>query len=104
MPTPINTIPVARTTPLVGWWNIQIRIFSTPPHCVSGSGSPRHIPCDIQRKLRPAAMAEFDFRYSYRIKTGYDDTARADRALKGIVGKRLTYRTTIGAGAEATPF
>jgi hypothetical protein len=38
-------------------------------------------------------LAEFDFRYSNRIKLGVDDTMRADRALKGIVGKRLTYRT-----------
>jgi len=37
-------------------------------------------------------LAEFDFRYSYRIKTGYDDMARFDRALAGIVGKRLMYR------------
>jgi transposase-like protein len=39
-------------------------------------------------------LAEFDFRYSYRIKTGYDDAARADRALLGVKGKRLTYETT----------
>jgi transposase-like protein len=39
-------------------------------------------------------LAEFDFRYSYRVRLGYDDEARADKALKGIVGKRLTYRTT----------
>lgn len=38
-------------------------------------------------------LAEFDFRYSNRVKLGIDDTARADIALKGIVGKRLTYRT-----------
>jgi len=38
-------------------------------------------------------LAEFDFRYSNRIALGIDDVARADRALKGIVGKRLTYRT-----------
>ncbi len=36
-------------------------------------------------------LAEFDFRYSHRIKTGYNDTARADRALLGVKGKRLTY-------------
>jgi transposase-like protein len=41
-------------------------------------------------------LAEFDFRYSYRIKTGFDDTARFDRALMGVVGKRLTYRTVGG--------
>lgn len=39
-------------------------------------------------------LAEFDFRYSYRIKTGYDDAARAERALMGVKGKRLTYETT----------
>jgi transposase-like protein len=39
-------------------------------------------------------LAEFDFRYSHRIKTGYDDNARADRALLGVKGKRLTYETT----------
>jgi hypothetical protein len=39
-------------------------------------------------------LAEFDFRYSYRIKTGYDDTARAEQALLGVKGKRLTYETT----------
>ncbi len=38
-------------------------------------------------------LAEFDFRYSNRIGLGVNDVARADRALKGIVGKRLTYRT-----------
>lgn len=37
-------------------------------------------------------LAEFDFRYSNRVALGVDDTGRADRALKGITGKRLTYR------------
>ena len=41
-------------------------------------------------------MAEFDFRYSNRKATGIDDGMRADIALRGIVGKRLTYET-IGA-------
>lgn len=39
-------------------------------------------------------LAEFDFRYSNRVRLGVNDVARADRALKGIVGKRLTYQTT----------
>jgi len=39
-------------------------------------------------------LAEFDFRYSYRINIGYDDAARAERALLGVKGKRLTYETT----------
>jgi hypothetical protein len=41
-------------------------------------------------------LAEFDFRYSNRIKLGVDDKMRAHRALLGVVGKRLTYRTTRG--------
>jgi transposase-like protein len=39
-------------------------------------------------------LAEFDFRYNNRVALGIGDAARADRALKGIVGKRLTYKTT----------
>jgi transposase-like protein len=38
-------------------------------------------------------LAEFEFRYSHREKLGVDDTARADKMLKGVVGKRLTYQT-----------
>ncbi len=39
-------------------------------------------------------LAEFDFRYNERIALGIDDVERTSRALRGIVGKRLTYRTT----------
>ncbi|WP_428538026.1 IS1595 family transposase [Rhodopila sp.] len=39
-------------------------------------------------------LAEFDIRHTNRIKTGSDDMARMDRALAGIVDKRLTYRGT----------
>jgi hypothetical protein len=39
-------------------------------------------------------LAEFDFRYNARAALGVNDAARAERALKGVVGKRLTYRTT----------
>jgi hypothetical protein len=37
-------------------------------------------------------LAEFDFRYSHRIRLGVDDQERARRALQGISGKCLTYR------------
>jgi transposase-like protein len=37
-------------------------------------------------------LCEFDFRYNYRIALGFNDAARATLAIKGIVGKRLTYR------------
>jgi len=36
--------------------------------------------------------SEFNFRYSNRIALGLDDQDRTDEAIKGIVGKRLTYR------------
>lgn len=39
-------------------------------------------------------LAEFDFRYSNRSKLGVTDGERAAKALKGIEGKRLTYRPT----------
>jgi hypothetical protein len=39
-------------------------------------------------------LNEFDFRYSNREKLGVDDVARADLALEGVKGKRLTYETT----------
>lgn len=42
-------------------------------------------------------LAEFDFRYSNRSGLGINDAERADIALKGISGKRLTYRRTYEA-------
>jgi transposase-like protein len=39
-------------------------------------------------------LCEFDFRYTHRIARGVDDVKRADLALEGVKGKRLTYRTT----------
>jgi transposase-like protein len=35
---------------------------------------------------------EFDFRWNYRIKTGYDDVQRTRVLLENVGGKRLTYR------------
>ena len=42
-------------------------------------------------------LAEFDFRYNSRVALGVDDQQRAAKALLGVKGKRLTYRTTSGA-------
>lgn len=39
-------------------------------------------------------MAEFDFRYSNRVKLGVNDQMRADLALRGVMGKRLTYKSS----------
>ena len=49
-----------------------------------------------ERHLR-RYVAEFDFRYSNRVKLGADDKARTLTALDGVVGKRLTYRPLICA-------
>lgn len=46
-------------------------------------------------------LAEFDFRYSNRAALGVDDTARANRALSLIGGKRLTYRRANGLAQAA---
>lgn len=39
-------------------------------------------------------LAEFEFRYNNRSKLGVTDGERTARAMKGIEGKRLTYRPT----------
>jgi transposase-like protein len=46
--------------------------------------------CGKQHLHRYAA--EFDFRYNNRIANGVNDVARGQIALRGVVGKRLTYR------------
>ena len=48
--------------------------------------------------------AEFDFRHNNRAKLGIDDVARADRALVGAKGKRLTYAISRSGGQSAPPF
>lgn len=45
-------------------------------------------------------LAEFDFRYSNRQGLGINDAMRTDEMLRGIGGKRLTYRRT-GEAAHA---
>jgi hypothetical protein len=48
----------------------------------------------VDKKHLDRYLAEFDFRQNTRAKLGIDDEQRADIALKGMVGKRLTYQTT----------
>ncbi len=38
--------------------------------------------------------AEFDFRYNHRASLDVSDAERANKAVSGIAGKRLTYRPT----------
>jgi transposase-like protein len=44
-------------------------------------------------------LAEYEFRYSYREANGFNDGERSREALKGIVGKRLTYGGPVTLGA-----
>jgi transposase-like protein len=37
-------------------------------------------------------LAEYDFRYNHRVKLGYSDIDRTFAAIRGVEGKRLTYR------------
>jgi transposase-like protein len=46
----------------------------------------------MDKKHLDRYLAEFDFRMNTRAALGYSDTQRAELALKGIEGKRLTYR------------
>lgn len=48
--------------------------------------------CDASHLHR--YLAEFDFRYNNRKALGVEDAQRADKLLKGVVGKRLTYQST----------
>lgn len=46
-------------------------------------------------------LAEFDFQYINPERLGFNDSARAIRALHDIVGKRLTYRDSPIAQSQA---
>ncbi|WGS20815.1 MULTISPECIES: IS1595 family transposase [unclassified Bradyrhizobium] len=45
-------------------------------------------------------LAEFDFRYSNRVALGVDDQDRAEKAILGATGKRLTYRQPCSLDSE----
>ncbi len=71
----------AHTNTLENYYSILKRgIIGTYHHV-----SPQH----LQRYV-----AEFDFRYNERSGLGVSDAGRTTKMLKGIVGKRLTYRRT----------
>lgn len=46
-------------------------------------------------------LAEFDFRYNERLSLEVTDVERATKAVKGVVGKRLTYQGTNRARSQA---
>jgi len=69
----------AHTNTIEGYFSILKRGITGVYHHVS----PQH----LKRYL-----AEFDFRYNERAALGVTDEARADKLVRGIVGKRLTYK------------
>lgn len=46
----------------------------------------------VDSKHMDRYLAEFDFRQNTRIKLGINDVERTKRAVRGMIGKRLTYR------------
>jgi len=75
------------TNTIEGYFSVLKRGIMGTYHHVS----PRH----LKRYL-----AEFDFRYNERMALGVNDEARTTKALRGIVGKRLTYRDSSGVETE----
>jgi transposase-like protein len=74
------------TNSVEGYFGILKRgIFGTYQHCGENH---------LHRYL-----AEFDFRHNNRKSLGVNDAERAERLVKGIVGKRLMYQTTCAAKA-----
>jgi transposase-like protein len=71
----------AHTNTIEGYFSILKRGITGTYHHVSQQHLKRY-------------LAEFDFRYNLRSAVGVDDETRAQEALKGIKGKRLTYRRT----------
>jgi hypothetical protein len=70
----------------------------TPPKTTSRSSSAASMVA-ISTSARPTCIGTLPssiFRYNNRIGLGIGDIERADRALKGVKGKRLTYRTARG--------
>ncbi len=78
----------AHTNTIEGYFSILKRGITATYHHVSQQHLKRY-------------LCEFDFRYNNRVKLGVDDVARMAEAVKGIDGKRLTYRRTDSARTEA---
>ena len=69
----------AHTNTIEGYFSLLKRGINGTYHHVSSTHLKRY-------------LAEFDFRYNERTALGVEDMERMDKALKGIEGKRLTYR------------
>jgi len=78
----------ATTNTVEGYFSVLKRGLTGTYHAVSEAHLHRY-------------LSEFSFRYSNREKLGINDVSRAEIALQGFKGKRLTYRTTRRERSEA---
>lgn len=78
----------AHTNTIEGYFSILKRGINGVYHHVSAQHLKRY-------------LGEFDFRYNERTALGVEDVERATKAVKGVVGKRLTYKQPVG-GSEQT--
>ncbi len=69
----------AHTNTIEGYFSILKRGINGVYHHVSAEHLKRY-------------LGEFDFRYNERAALGVEDSERATKAIKGAVGKRLTYK------------
>jgi ISXO2-like transposase domain len=54
----------------------------------------------VSQKHLKRYLAEFDFRYNERSALEVTDAERAEKTLRGAVGKRVTYQETNRASVE----
>jgi hypothetical protein len=84
------------STPLANMSDTITSAWSTPIQrkaiSRSSSGGMRGVYQHCKEKHLHRYLAEFDHRYNYRTALGYNDSDRTLAAIKGIEGKRLTYR------------
>jgi len=71
-----------------GWWhtNTMENYFSIMKRGING------VYHHVSQQHLKRYLGEFDFRYNERMGLGVSDAERANKILKGIQGKRLTYR------------
>jgi hypothetical protein len=68
--------------------------IATPLKAISQFSSAASMACThhVSEAHLKRYLAEFDFRHNNRMSLGVTDGERTENALRGIEGKRLTYR------------
>ncbi len=78
----------AHTNTVEGYFSILKRDINGVYHHVSAAHLKRY-------------LGEFDFRYNERTALVVEDVERATKAVKDVVGKRLTYKQPVGGTDHA---